>query len=214
MNTSSVVYPNGSAEVAVSSKIAIFTEGTAKVYYHYGLTNMAPVYEYSSSVSGGEVVLTPGSGVDKVRIDAGAEKVYYTTGSAPTTLRKDTSTVSSPANAGESIRTISVVRNTIADSGTVTAVQHRDQVMYQDASGGNVTMTSATAALIDAEMPDLQVGDTLPQFHASNHASNTSTIAGGSGVTLVGSGAVTNTGGQYLLIKTATTPTFDLVRVG
>jgi len=175
---------------------------------------MAPTFEYSSSVNAQEVVLTPGSSVSKVRIDAGAEKVYYKTGSAPTNSREVTSQVASPANAGESISAISVVRNTIADSGTVTAVQHRDQVLYQDASGGAVTMTSATAALIDAELPDLAVGDALPQYAASNHASNTSTISGGTGVTLVGSGAVTNTGGQFLLIKTATTPTFDLVRVG
>lgn len=82
-----IVYPYGSKEVDVSSKIAIFTEGAAKVYYYYNLTNLAPTFEYSSSVSNQEVVLTPGSSVGKVRIDAGAEKVYYETGAAPVISR-------------------------------------------------------------------------------------------------------------------------------
>ncbi len=86
-------------------------------------------------------------------------------------------------------------------------------VLYQDASGGNVTMTTRTGTQLAAAFPDMSVGDALPQYVASNHASNTSTISGGTDVTLVGSGAVINTGGSFLLIKTAAT-TFDLVRVG
>lgn len=106
-----------------------------------------------------------------------------------------------------------VTRTTIADAGTITGAQHATQVLYQDASGGAVTMTTATAALINAAIPTMRIGDAFPQYVASNHASNTSTISGGTGVTLVGSGAVTQTGGSFLLIKTAAT-TFDLVRVG
>jgi hypothetical protein len=211
---SNVVYPNGSAEVIVSDKIAIFTEGTAKVYYKYDRTNMVPTFEYNSSVNAQEVVLTPGSNVGTVKIHAGPQKVYYSTGLEPTTSREVTSQIAVPANEGLSISTISVVRNDIADSGTVTAAQHRDQVLFQDASGGSVTMTSATAASINREMPNLEVGNAILQFHTSNHAVNTSTISGGTDVTLIGSGAVTNTGGQYLLVKTSATPTFALLRVG
>lgn len=208
------VYPNGSQEVTVSDKIAIFTEGKCDVYYYYDQTGLAPKYEYSSSVENEEVVLTPGSGVSKVRLDAGsASTVEYATGSAPVVTRKVVSEVSEPANAGESIQAESLVRNTIADSGTVTVAQHRDQVLYQDASGGNVTMTTATGTNLAAEFTNLPIGGAIRQYVASNHASNTSTISGGTGVTLVGSGAVTNTGGLFLLIKTAAA-TFDLVRVG
>lgn len=106
-----------------------------------------------------------------------------------------------------------VTRTTIADAATVTAAQHLTQVLYQDASGGNVTMTTATAANITAGIPTMRIGDAFPQYVASNHATNTSTISGGTGVTLVGSGAVTQLGGSFLLIKTAAA-TFDLVRVG
>jgi len=59
----------------------------------------------------------------------------------------------------------------------------------------------------------MAVGNAISIFCASNDATNTSTIAGGTDVSLVGSGAVTQTGGTFLLIKTAAT-TFDLVRVG
>ena len=106
-----------------------------------------------------------------------------------------------------------LARNTIANAGTVTVAQTRDGILYQDASGGAVTMTSPTGANLDTEFPDLATGEALQVFHASNHATNTSTIAGGVGVTLVGSGAVTSTGGQYVLVRTGASA-YDLVRCG
>lgn len=207
------VYPNGNVEVDVSADIKIFTKGTAKVYYRTVAGALPARYSYQQTVSNAEVSLTPGSSYDKVRIEAGPEEVIYEAGSAPELTEKAVSTQLSSATVGDAIITESVVRNTIADAGTVTVAQHRDQVLYQDASGGAVTMTSATGANLAAEFVDMVVGDALPQYMASNHASNTSTISGGTGVTLVGSGAVTNSGGTFLLIKTAAA-TFDLVRVG
>lgn len=115
--------------------------------------------------------------------------------------------------AGAGAHAIGCTRSTISNGGTLTAAQHRGLVIYQDASGGAVTCTTLTGTLLSAAFPDLAVGEALPMYHASNHATNTSTIAGGTDVTLIGSGAVINTGGHYLFIKTAAT-TFDLVRVG
>lgn len=104
-------------------------------------------------------------------------------------------------------------RATVSDAGTVTVAQVRGGVLYQSASGGAVTMASPTAADLVAAFPDVASGYGIPLYVASNHASNTSTISGGTGVTLVGSGAVTQTGGSFLLIRTGAS-TFDLVRVG
>lgn len=104
-------------------------------------------------------------------------------------------------------------RATIANAATISDAETAGGVLYQDASGGNVTMTTRTGTQLAAYFPDLAVGEAIQLFLASNHATNTSTIAGGTDVTLIGSGAVVNTGGQFLLIKTAAT-TFDLVRVG
>lgn len=106
-----------------------------------------------------------------------------------------------------------LLRSTIANAGTISAAQMRGGVLFQDASAGVVTMTTRTGTLISGDYPDLAVGNALVIYLASNHATNTSTIAGGTDVTLVGSGAVTQTGGTFLLIKTAAT-TYDLVRVG
>jgi len=117
------------------------------------------------------------------------------------------------ATRGAMAKPTPMTRSTIANAGTVSAAQLRGRVLYQDASGGNVTMTTRTGTQIAGDQPEMRVGDAVQIFVASNHASNTSTISGGTDVTLVGSGAVTQTGGTFLLIKTAAT-TFDLVRVG
>lgn len=102
---------------------------------------------------------------------------------------------------------------TVSNGGTLTAAQHRGQQVYQDASGGNVTMTTLTGTLLAAALPGLPTGGFIKLYCASNHATNTSTLSGGTDVTLVGSGALTQTGATFLLRKTAAT-TFDLVRVG
>jgi hypothetical protein len=205
------VYPQGSTEVTVSNSIAIFTEGSAKIYYYHASSNLPSIFVYNSSVTEGEVLLTPGSTVSKIRIDAGSEKVYYSEGLLPLNSRKITSIIPSPASIGYAVNAISYVRNTIADSGTIAVTEHITKGLYQDASGGNVTMTTSAASSLQFE--DIPVGAGILQYHSSNHATNTSTISGGAGVTLVGSGSVTSTGGQYLLLKTSES-TYDFIRVG
>lgn len=106
-----------------------------------------------------------------------------------------------------------LTRTTIANGATIAAAELKGRVLFQDASGGAVTMTTRTGTQIAADMPEMRTGDALQIFVASNHASNTSTLGPGATVTAVGSGAVTQTGGTFLLIKTGAT-TFDLVRVG
>lgn len=104
-------------------------------------------------------------------------------------------------------------RTTVAGSGTATAAAIRGGILYQDASGGAVTMTIDTAANLASEFSDMAVGEHIRFAVSSNHASNTSTLSAVTGVTLVGSGAVTQLGGQFALIRTAAA-TFDLVRIG
>lgn len=104
-------------------------------------------------------------------------------------------------------------KETVANAGTISAANMRGGLLFQDASGGNVTMTTRTGTQMSADFPEFRVGDTMLVHHYGNHASNTSTVAGGTDVTLIGSGAVTTTGGTYLLRKTAAT-TWDMIRVG
>lgn len=105
-----------------------------------------------------------------------------------------------------------VSKQTVANAGTISAANLRGRLLFQDASGGNVTMTTRTGTQIAGDFPEMRVNDAISIYHYANHASNTSTISGGTDVTLIGSGAVTTTGGQYLLVKTAAT-TFDMIRV-
>lgn len=151
-----------------------------------GAVNLTAGAAASTNGNGGSVVLTPGA-----KSGSGLDGIVRVVG----------------------VMARKLSRATISNAGTLTAAQIAGGVLYQDASGGSVTMTTLTGTQIAAAFPDLATGSALDLFCASNHASNTSTLAGGTDVTLVGSGAVTQTGGQFKLIKTAAT-TFDLVRVG
>lgn len=92
--------------------------------------------------------------------------------------------------------------STVAGGGTLSQAQHRAGHYYQDASGGSVTCTTRTAAQLVADFPGVAAGHVVLLYGSSNHASNTSTISGGSNVTLVGSGAITQTGGLFRLLFT------------
>ena len=117
------------------------------------------------------------------------------------------------AKYGGNAEPISYIRTTVVGAATITAAALRGGILYQDASGGNVTMTTRTGTQCAADFSELAVGQGFMVRMASNHAVNTSTIAGGVDVTLVGSGAVTTPGGSLVLLKTTAT-TFDLIRVG
>jgi hypothetical protein len=196
---SSVIYPNGTVTVTVpyGEKIAISCkDGEAVVFYSTFPANTPETFYEESRVTNSETVLGAFASDVHIKIDAGLEKVYYQIGADPAIVA-DTK----------------VTRSTIANAATVTSAEHQGLCLYQDASAGAVTMTTLTGTQLAAAFEDIAIGESIPQYHASNHATNTSTLSGGVDVTLVGSGAVTQTGGQYLLIKTAAT-TFDLVRVG
>ena len=205
------VYTYGSQEVTVPAgeSIAVYTtgDGKARVFQKIGFTNQPEAFDELGTVEDQETVFGPFTVATDVRIDTGVDQVLYEVGSSPSVPLIEKSLN------GSGLLSYTATRNTIADAGTVTVEQHRQLSLYQDASGGNVTMTSATGAQLDAAFPNLKTGEAIPQYHSSNDGTNTSTIAGGTGVTLVGSGAVINTGGQYLLIKTGTA-TYDLVRAG
>jgi hypothetical protein len=162
----------------------------------------APGYTFSGDTNTG--VYRPAA--DQVSLTAGGVAVLTGITSGSVTVAKENVT---------SVQTLS--RATIADAGTITDAQHRGGIVYQDASGGNVTMTTRTAAQLVAAIPGAAVNTAIHLYVASNHASNTSTLSGGTGVTLVGSGAVTQTGGHFLIVFTnvgSGTEAADLVRVG
>ena len=139
--------------------------------------------------------------------------MYYEVGVSPVISQYAPETILNGPSAGTSPLGLDLLISLIADAGTITVDQHRGGILQQDASGGSVTMTTAIATDIIAAFPKLTVGNGILQFVTSNHASNTSTISGGTGVTLVGSGEVTQLGATFLLLKTASN-TMSLIRVG
>lgn len=145
--------------------------------------------------AGGSITLAPGAGGTSAGGAAGVPGMVLVGGAAPKGFA------------------FNVVRSTVTNAATLTAAQLQGQVLFQDASGGSVTMATPIGSVVAAAFPDMVTGHCVMLRCASNHASNTSTLSGASAVTLVGSGAFTQTGGTFALICTGA-GTFDLVRVG
>lgn len=185
--------------VPASSYLALISKSPITVYQKVGYPNMVDSWSLLATTVANELYLSAAfSTATDIRIEASSADAEYEIGTAPQ--------ITEPAYRA-------LTRTTIADAATVTAAQVLTGILYQDASGGAVTMTGPTAALLDAEL-NLDIGGSIDLYIASNHATNTSTITGGTGVTIVGSAAVTQLGAHYKLIKTAATPTYDMVRVG
>lgn len=141
--------------------------------------------------NGSSIIMTPGQGGSSAGGDAGKDGVVLVK-SAP--ILK------------------SVTFSEIADSGVITAEEHRGQGITQDTSGGNTSLTTADAADIALEFPLMTNGVAIEQYF-SNETTNTITVNGGTGVTVIGTATVGEAGGRFLLIKTSNT-TFDMRRVG
>jgi len=196
---SNLIYPGGTVTVTVPAgeKIAISCkDGTVIVFYSTFPVGSPEAFYEHTRITNAETVLGTFASDVHIRIDAGLTNVSYAIGTNPAIIEDK-----------------GITRSTIADTGTLTVPQHQGLCVYQDASVAAVTMTTLTGTELAAAFTDIDIGEGVPLYHVSNHATNTSTLAVGVDVTLIGSGAVTSTGGQYQLIKTAAT-TFDLVRVG
>lgn len=134
-----IIVANGSKEIAVSSKIAIFTLGAeAKVYYRtleYGTTPQR--WEYQQTISANtETVLTPGSSYDTVRIDGALiEPVYYETGSDPHVTVVD-ATTSTPAELDILDAAVDTITFTPAAGG---ANVSEVTIAFFDAAGSAIT---------------------------------------------------------------------------
>lgn len=157
------IAPNGSIEIAVSAKIAIFTlSNKTKVYYKpvdFGST--PPVYQYQQDITAGtETVLTPGASYDKVRIDAGAiEPVYYEVGADPSVDVAD-ATSSTPAELdildGATLTTTEL--NRLDDSAEVETIDSGDAISVTKFNTNIDNTTSGAGAITLAACPATMVG--------------------------------------------------------
>src|SRR5215468_2449658 len=102
-----------------------------------------------------------------------------------------------------SLNFLTAAKQTVGNAGVLTAAQIRAGLLTQDASGGSVTMATPTAASLQTMFPDWNVGEGIFLCMYGNHATNTITLNGGTGVTVVGGNTATTTGGIFILTKTA-----------
>ena len=111
-------------------------------------------------------------------------------------------------NAGEPTAIVVSVLAATGDVTLTTAQLAGGIVSCNKGSDAGLTVTTPTAAAIDAAFPSLKVGSAFDLTITNNNnsgASSTVTFAGGTGVTLVGTATVARYGGStYRIVKTGT----------
>lgn len=117
-----------------------------------------------------------------------------------------------PMNAGDGLAANYRMTQEDTDGNTVISVAKiAGGLILRGAITANRTDTTATAALIAAAFPDMNIGDTL-SFKVSNQdTAQTITVAGGTGVTASGNLVVVALRTkEFVLVKTAAA-TFNLI---
>lgn len=186
----SVIYPNGQATISVpaSSKITVYTRGTAKVQQQVGYPNQPSQLSDLTTVSNGVYTSSAFSAAATVIVSAGAGPVYYAVGTDP------------------------VVGELFGQQyqPTPVAVDATGAVSATALLGGIVT--SSTAAAVAGTIPTGTVMDAASQFSVNdsfdwsviNTGPNTFTVTAATGHTIVGASAVaTATSGHFRTRKTA-----------
>ena len=134
--------------IGASEKIAIFSKGKAKVYYKDEYSNVPSDFYYSSSLDNEEVLLTPG--VSTVRIEAKANEVLYSVGSAPVII--------------ETPITIDTVYQAAQTAKTTSATLTAAEVLT-----GIITVNQGAASTSAQQLPLATAMDTaLPDFGAND----------------------------------------------
>ena len=96
------------------------------------------------------------------------------------------------------------VANVVAGAGTISAQQFKAGPIFVDASGGAVGITTPTAAQMTTAYPEVKSGMGFEWRLISNSGANAVTITPGSGVTGLGSMAVTGSA-NFFFQKTSDT---------
>ena len=197
---SNIVYPNGvSVEIAVpaTESIAVYTDGVATVKRIVGYPNLPDTEDALGTVTDGQTVFGAYASGATIVIEAGASKVYYEVGVAP-----------------------SVPQASAGTQGTPVAVDVTGAVEAVAMLGGIVTST--TAAAVAGTVPTGTVLDAASEFAINDSfdwsviatGANAFTVTAATGHTVVGTAAVaTTTSGLFRTRKTAAN-VFVTYRIG
>lgn len=195
---STVLAPYTSATITVpaSSKIAVWSAGVSQVYTTAQFANYPPAVPTLAFNATGNYLSSAFSQPTTVTVVAGGAPLYYAVGTGPVILEQP--------NYQPTVGTLNA-------TGTLTAALMLGQLVTSSTAAA-VTGTTDTAALIDAATP-LAVNDDFEFTIVNTGGANAFTLAGGTGVTLVGSATVAaSTSGTFRVVKTAATPTFSIYR--
>lgn len=189
-----IVYPNGSVEVSVAGglNISIFTDGEADIYYKKGAGMFPAVFYYSQTVSNDQVLIDPDSGVDYVRIDAGASPVYYETGSTPVASLVVASVLTTGSPSGlirASFGTKQGAPTAKTVSSTLTAAELLTRIItVNQAAAGASAQQLPLASAMDTALSDFVAGDAFDfsVINTSTVDAEDASITTNTGWTLVG----------------------------
>lgn len=172
-----IIYPNGTAEVTVaaSSKLAVLSNSSVKIYKKIVTTNFPAVWDLFATVSAGVQYLSAAVSVDTIfRVDASEAQALYEVGTAPNARDEIVVPQGTPA------AKTTAVTLTIAElmTGIVTGTH---------AAGATQAYTLPTGTLTDAGV-SMAIGDSFDWslINLSAAALDTITITAGTDHTVVG----------------------------
>ena len=190
--TSLVVQPFGQAKIAAlaSSKVAVFTKGTAQVYQEVGYPNHPSTL---ALLSGGNVV-----NQQTVFSITAASNIYINAGALPVVYDYGTDPLVEDLLASQ----IQIAPGVLNATGALTAAMMTTGIVTST-TGAAVAGTVPTGTVLDAALLNMKISDSF-DWSVINTGGNTFTVTADTGHTLVGVAAVvTVTSGLFRTRKTA-----------
>lgn len=201
---STIIYPNGSAEVTVaaSSKLAVLSNSSVKIYQKIVTSNFPPIWNlYATTTAGTQYLSAAMSSSTVFRIDASESQAIYEVGTAPNA--RDDLVIPQGTPAAKT----TAVTLTIAEllTGIVTGTH---------TAGATQAYTLPTGTLTDAGV-SMAIGDSFDWYliNLSAAALDTITVTAGTDHTVVGgmivqsahstTGALYGSSGHFRTRKTA-----------
>ena len=101
-----------------------------------------------------------------------------------------------------------------AQSGTLSAAQIRDGILLHTSVTGGGTLTSSTGALIDAEFPEMEIGDVI-KVYVINDGTQVVTLTNATGATFADTGQTIGADeGVLLLYRKTAADTYVIYPIG
>ena len=211
------VYPYGLVDVTVPAgeyiTVATFGSDYATIYYGTASPNFPTTYYIQQHLDNDEVTLGAMTVDQPVRIAARADIVFYDYGAAPVLENPQLGLVKYKQSNPTAVTATGALSAAALIGGLITA----------NSASGAITLTSDTGANLDAALPGFGENDAF-DFTIINTGATTETVtvAGGTGVTLVGDATIlavadvaggNGTSATFRLQRTATAATWNLYRL-